>query len=310
MKFNNVFTSWLSNSKITPDVMVEFNIHVGNHDKLGECIVIPINNSDGSFSFNKYRRNPMVDDVNLPKYLYDAGASMTLFGGDKIKNHNKVLLVEGEKDALVCWSHNIPAVSSTGGAMSFNREWTELLDGKEVTILFDNDEPGGTGMARLMEWFPDAKVVFLPDRPGIKDIADYVGSGGDIHKLLDGAVLLNSMEAVTEHRANRLALWQSTHYHDAYIKRYSPKPESKYVKNRSDKTDKIERAREYPIDTIAQFNGNKRLCYWHNEKSPSLTYFPGTNSCWCFGCSKRADAIDIYRAEHNCTFLEAINALS
>lgn len=309
MQYNSVLKNWLARRKISESVSSDFNIHWGKNKILNECIVIPINNTDGSYSFNKYRRNPLEDSTNKPKYLYDTGSKMQLYAFDKIKDiHNTILITEGEMDCLVCWSFNIPAISSTGGCMGFKEEWAELLKDKEIILCYDNDEAGGKGMVHTLGILPNAKIVFLPDRPGIKDISDYVMNGGDLHSLIKGAKVFNGIDQVIEDRADRIARWQSTFFHDAYIAKHSEPIKEPRKENKNDTT-LIERAKNYPINDLIKFSQNKAQCIFHNEKTSSMHYYKKQNVVYCFGCSKRADSIDIYMKIHNCSFLEAIKSL-
>lgn len=310
MQSNNILKDFLNRRKITESVITDFCISWGKNPVLGECIVIPIYNEEGIFSFNKYRRNPLTD--LKPKYLYDNGGKLTLYGAYKLKKENSkiVIITEGEMDALVCWSANLPAVSSTGGAMAFNQEMADRLKPYEIIICFDNDEAGGKGMAKLLDLIPQAKILFLPDRPGIKDISDYVTNGGDLHKLLKSARGYSGLDEVIEDRANRVALWQSTHFHDAYIKNHT---EVEKVSNpvRYKDGDEVARAKEYPIDKLIKFDrSNKALCPFHNEKTKSLHYYRNNNKIYCFGgCGKAYDAIDVFMKINNCSFLEAVKNL-
>jgi DNA primase len=309
MQSNNIFINWLHQRKISDAIIKDFGIKVGNHFNLGECIVIPIKNESGDFSFNKYRRNPL--DANTPKYMYDKGGTKTLYGAFKIKGEKKVLITEGEMDTLVAWSANIPAVSGTGGAGTFVEEWVELLRDKEVVICFDNDEAGGNGMAKVLEMIPWAKILFLPDRPGIKDISDYVTNGGDLRTLLDTAIRLSSLEEIIQDRSERISLWKSTFFHDAFIKTHTkPVPEKKEYRDRSKIDDKLLRAKLYPIDTLITFSKDKKApCIFHSERTGSMHFYPENNRVHCYGCGKGGDPIDVYRQLHGCSFMEAVKAL-
>lgn len=300
-------SDWLQRRKISDDIIREFNIHWGTNPTLGECIIIPIYDENGTFIFNKYRRNPLQD--LKPKYLYDTGSKAALYGIHKAKDAKTILITEGEMDCLVSLSHNIAAVSGTGGAETFSEEWGKFFIDKEVIICFDNDTAGGKGMVKVLTVVPQAKIVFLPDRPGIKDISDYVTNGGDLHALLRTAKSLNTIEKVIQDRADRQCVYQSTFFHEAFIKEhtkiiYEPRKRNAQI------TDKLLKAKDYPIDSLMAFEKNKACCPFHKEKTPSFHYYKETNTCYCFGgCGKVYDSIDIYMQVNNCSFKEAIEKL-
>jgi len=301
MQFHKVFSDWLNTNKITPQVQEDFNI------SFTDDIVIPVYDIDGNFSFNKYRRNPLSDDK--PKYWYDKGGKVMLYGMHKAKEHKTILICEGEKDCLVAWSHNIPAVTSTGGALSFQEEWATYFKDKEVIICFDNDEAGANGMVKVLSFIPQAKILLIPDRANIKDISDYVVSGGDLHSLLKTAKSLNTIEAVKEDRSSRVALYQSVFFHEAFIKEHTkvnklPKAQQTFS------SDNVSNAKMYPAINLMEFKNDKARCPYHNEKTGSFTYFKKTNSCYCFGCGKVADSIDLYQQLNGCDFKTAVEELN
>ena len=304
----NILYSFLEKRKITRDIIDKFNIHWGFHSNMGECIVIPIYDNDGNFLFNKYRRNPIFDVK--PKYIYDKGSKTALYCSHLIKDSDKVLITEGELDAVVAWSHNIPAVSSTGGALSFREEWAEYFVDKEVIICFDNDEAGAEGMVKTLKILPNAKVLFLPDRPDIKDISDYVSNNGNLHDLLSTAKEFKCLGDVIKDRGERLSLWKSVLFHDKYIKSIEDTQNYTNITPTKKSTD-ILTAKSYPITNLLKFIFNKAICPFHNENTPSLHYYRESNSCWCFGsCGRRYDSIDIYMKLYNVSFTEAVKKLS
>ena len=300
---------WLLKRGITENVLSRFNISTGPHHILGECIHIPIMDNDGDVLFRKYRRSPFSDTGD--KYLYDAGSRAQLYGWHEARIHPRILVCEGELDALVAWSNNIPAVSSTGGCMTFTDEWVKLLDNKEVIICYDNDDAGARGSVRTLGLIPHAKIVQIPERSNIKDITDYCMAGGDIHELLDTAVAYTSLEQVREDRGRRIALFQSVRFHDVYIAVHTPTSYAPRTYT-GDMSTTISRAKSYLITNMVQFDKrNKAPCLWHSERTPSLLYYPKTNTCYCFGgCGRAYDAIDAYRVIHNCSFTDAVRELN
>jgi len=296
--------SWFKDQKISPEILAEFEVSGDSH------ITFPVKDIDGTFIFNKYRRSPFSEDGM--KYWYDKGGKVTLYGAFKAKESKSVLITEGEKDCLVAWSHNIPAVTSTGGAMSFQEEWEDFFADKNVIICFDNDKAGGEGMMRALKIVPHAKIMFIPDRANIKDVSDYVTSGGDLHALLKTAKNFTSMEDVIEDRANRISVWQSTFFHDSMIAEYKKAIENKdRAVRKIESNDKLERARAYPVENIIDFKEQgKAICPFHAENTPSLFHNQDTNTAYCFGgCGKLYDSIAIYMKVHNCDFKTAINQM-
>lgn len=302
MQNNKIFEDWLVQSGISTEVQKQFQLSEKNGN-----IVIPVFDKNGKFLFNKYRTDPTINSEGK-KYFFDVGSNKTLYGLHKIADYNKILITEGEKDCLVAWSKKIPAVTSTNGALTFKEEWSQYFDGKEVIVCFDNDETGGRGMAKVLELIPQAKLVFLPDRPGVKDISDYVSSGGDLEELLRTAKNFNSLEDVIDDRAERASLWKSTFFHDVYIKEHTKPVIRRNTKIVSgDDLSKVKHLID--IRSVIDIRGGKRKCIWHNEKTPSMQYYENTNTVYCFGCGKFGDVIEVYRQVNNCSFKEALSAL-
>lgn len=54
----------------------------------------------------------------------------------------------------------------------------------------------------------------------------------------------------------------------------------------------------------------KGLCPFHNEKTPSFTVYPDTQSFYCFGCSAGGDAITFVRRAENLDYMEAVKFLA
>lgn len=52
------------------------------------------------------------------------------------------------------------------------------------------------------------------------------------------------------------------------------------------------------------------LCPFHNEKSPSFTVYPETQSFYCFGCGAGGDAITFVRRAENLDYVEAVKLLA
>lgn len=306
--------SWLHSRGITNAIIERFSITTTTHQQLGEdAIVIPVYDYDGTHLFNKYRRSPFAEHPQLPKYVYDKGSKTALYGAHDLSHAARIVVTEGEMDTLVLRSLNITAVSSTGGALSFQEHFaTSFLPEDDIYLCFDNDDAGADGMVKTLRYLPNAKVVFIPEQPGVKDISDFVGRGGDFHQLLHTAFLPTGLSTVEADRQRRAAQWLPVRFHDAYIKEHTPVPPKREASaSYSDPNDPQKaRAKSYPCDKILAFTRRTALCPVHQEKTPSLHYYPKTNTCHCFGCKKSFDSIALYQAVHGCDFKTALNALA
>ena len=330
MKLNkdHHFYQWLIKRGVSEEVMTLFDLSIHTHPQIGECIRIPYTDHHA-----KYRRDPLDD--RKPKYLYDQGGRVTLYGADKLRHkddghyhvrvknthhatmidmldpHEFVVITEGELDSLVLWSHNIPAVSSTGGAMSFQEDWAIQLAPYQVYICFDNDDAGAEGMVKVLKYIPDAKVILIPEQPGVKDISDFVSRGGDFHSLMATARSYSSIQEVEEDRQKRAAQWLPTRFHDAYIDANRPQNRTNQEVSKYTGDDKVLKAKSYPMTNLIDFRHRKACCPWHSEKTPSLHYYPKTNSAYCFGaCGRAYDSIDAYRMKYGGGFVDAVKKLN
>ena len=77
------------------------------------------------------------------------------------------------------------------------------------------------------------------------------------------------------------------------------------------------RARNDIVDLIGSYVNLKRagsnfsgLCPYHNEKSPSFTVFPATQSFYCFGCGSGGDAITFAMKSENLDYPGAVEFLA
>ncbi len=52
------------------------------------------------------------------------------------------------------------------------------------------------------------------------------------------------------------------------------------------------------------------LCPFHNEKTPSFTVYPATQSFYCFGCGAGGDAITFLKKIENIDYLDAVKTLA
>ena len=52
------------------------------------------------------------------------------------------------------------------------------------------------------------------------------------------------------------------------------------------------------------------LCPFHNEKTPSFTVYPATQSFYCFGCGAGGDAVTFIKKIENLDYIDAVKLLA
>lgn len=72
--------------------------------------------------------------------------------------------------------------------------------------------------------------------------------------------------------------------------------------------EKIERAREFPIEELIETRNGKAICPFHNDHHPSMHVTK--NLFHCFTCNEGGDSIDFVMKLENLTFRQAVDKLS
>jgi len=102
-----------------------------------------------------------------------------------------VFIVEGEKDAERLHHLGILATTSPGGAGKWRDEYGELLRGRDVVILPDNDDPGrkhALQVARsVAKSARSVKIVDLPGLPEKEDVSTWLDAGHTAEELISTA---------------------------------------------------------------------------------------------------------------------------
>src|SRR3989344_1288885 len=98
-------------------------------------ITIPIKDIYGAFRFFKLRQDP---NTGNDKITYPKGVEAQLYDWEMLTNANSPRVIwGGELDRLFLFSKNIPAITSTHGAMTFKQEWCEKVrKGRKIYIFF------------------------------------------------------------------------------------------------------------------------------------------------------------------------------
>lgn len=321
---------WLNQRGITDNIIVSYNI-----GWTGEMISIPIT-KNGKVLFKKYRRDPFT--LEGPKYIYDKGASVELFGLDSLNGYQDIILCEGEFDAMALIAKQFSAVSGTGGAMTFKEEWIDQFKGMQVYICFDNDRAGIDGAIRIHKIFQRAKIMVLPQEIGEHgDVTDFFvklyKTSDDFKDLMRAARQFlpfpdpqdlrkdKNLLQIFKDYANRLLGEQrilrckgkDTSLLSSFLNEYVRLLDESKLAPKTPYTggsDRLHQAKAVSIKNYLDFNRTGfRKCIWHDEKTASMKYSEKQNRVYCFGCSRNGDVIDVIQNQRGVNLPEALKLI-
>ena len=176
--------------------------------------------ADGTLAYQVIRRDPKGFSQRRPDgqggWIYNLeGVERVLYGLPALLAADPatpVYVVEGEKDADALTRLGCLATTNPGGAKKWQPAYGEVLRGRSVVILPDNDEAGeehaGMVARALLGVGASVRVVALPNLPEKGDVSDWLRQGGTVADLADTVAatpLLDARFAPTggsRHRAN------------------------------------------------------------------------------------------------------------
>jgi len=265
----------------------------------GSRITIPIFDRHGQFAFFKLAKDP-ADGTSSPKMLATPGAHAELYGWERVlAKPNEIIICEGEFDRLVLESREFAAVTSTGGALTFRREWAEAFRGiPTIYVCFDNDAAGRDGAARVAWLIPHARVVRLPDE---------VGEGGDVTDFF-----------VRLHKTREEFLGMLEAAQPVPQKQHGVRPSSETYRVVSVMDEEVDRLKSLVAleDLIGRYvplrvsgQNYAARCPFHEDRNPSFVVYPKTQSFHCYGCRAHGDVLSFLMRKERLTFPEALNVL-
>ena len=146
-KFDAPHSYWSAERKLPLDVIERFRL---GYDPFSNRMTIPLRDTDGRVLGVTYRR---LDD-RKPKYLHPKGfpTGKFLYGAWLLKDERRVALVEGQVDAIRCWSERVPALGLMGARLTEDQKKVlQRLNIKTVVLMLDNDAAGRRGTIGVYE---------------------------------------------------------------------------------------------------------------------------------------------------------------
>lgn len=141
----------------------------------GQRVTIPIHDEKGKL-------------LNVRRYLRDgkgdAGKMLWLRSGAEsvlypltVPLAGEMVLVEGEWDAILMHQQGfVNTLTVTSGAGIWHPHFTPLFADRKVTIIYDNDEAGRKGAARvaaILSPVADVRILQIPNLPAKGDVTDF-----------------------------------------------------------------------------------------------------------------------------------------
>ncbi len=158
----------------------------------GERIVIPITLSENTVNVRRHAIRKDAKIKSLP-YREGYGSPARLFPEAALAAE-RILLCEGELDAICATQRGFAAVTVTGGAGDWRPEFTERFRGKAVDVCYDVDKAGREGAALVCGLLTGVarevrNVVLDIDSPANADITDFFVTHGrsadDLRRLIE-----------------------------------------------------------------------------------------------------------------------------
>lgn len=140
-QFSGNLSYWIDERKIPEEWVQKFRL---GYDPFSGRATLPLRDMHGNILGVTYRR---LDD-GRPKYLHpnEFPIGRHLYGAWMIGENRTIALVEGQIDAIKCWSERVPAVAAMGSRLT--RDQVRVLQRSgvhRVVCMFDNDSAGRKG---------------------------------------------------------------------------------------------------------------------------------------------------------------------
>lgn len=167
-------------------------------DGARKAYTIPVKDASGTYvNIRRYQPRPApgrrkmwgIEGMNSPR-IYPLQVLK--------EDTDRIIICEGEFDALICNQFGFPAVTRTSSAITWKPEWNKLFKGKIVYVCHDMDKAGQEANQKtaraVAPYAAEVYVVRLPyplREKGGQDLTDYwmdhEGDPDDFRRLLEEA---------------------------------------------------------------------------------------------------------------------------
>jgi 5S rRNA maturation endonuclease (ribonuclease M5) len=145
----------------------------------------PYLDEEGDLLYQQVRSNPKGFAFRRPAesggWVWNlGGVRKVLYQLPEVIAADEVFIVEGEKDVESLRKWGLVATCNPGGAGKWTDEYSQVLKGKKLIVLQDDDEPGRKHALEVAQSVSRyAKEVRLVQHfPGAKDVSEWIENGG------------------------------------------------------------------------------------------------------------------------------------
>lgn len=139
---------------LTLDTIEQYQLGWGKlNEYCPEGYTIPIYTLNNSGQATLRQVKSRIPNATENKYRSLQGCGVWLYLSDDIQYQPRVILVEGEFDALILRQLGYIAVTPTGGVKSFRQHWTNQFIGSTLYCGYDDDDAGHQGWRKLQYTF-------------------------------------------------------------------------------------------------------------------------------------------------------------
>ncbi|MDG2065178.1 MAG: phage/plasmid primase, P4 family [SAR324 cluster bacterium] len=174
-----------------------------HNKKVTESVRYSYSDADGKTAYHVIRSDPKDFRPMTPDgFLDHEGVDRLPFRLPEllqgVKESKPILLLEGEKDVDSAMAMGLIATTFVGGAGKWRDEYSEYLNGADVVLIPDNDNPGLKGMTEIATKLQGAASrIRLFELPGMgtrlekhgKDFSDWAESDGNTAEVLNDLVM-------------------------------------------------------------------------------------------------------------------------